>query len=142
MVLTDMPDAVDIEQQLLLSGSLEALFDRMLAAMAESRATSYLASLCPGRPPSGQIGAEHLSLLATMARHHIALVAPKRLWLMGKSASCAILGMSDAEARGRLHTLNIGGAMLPTIATAHPRLFEGSPSRKSAAWAEMQRLLI
>jgi hypothetical protein len=27
------------------------------------------------------------------------------------------------------------------IATAHPRLFEGSKARKAAAWAEMQRLI-
>jgi uracil-DNA glycosylase len=100
-----------------------------------------IAALSPGRPMSGRLQQESIAALAEIARHHIALVAPKQLWLMGSAASRAILGIDDAAARGKLHDVNLNGRKVKVIATAHPRFFEGSKARKAAAWTEMQRLM-
>jgi uracil-DNA glycosylase len=141
MILTDFPEHDDIAAGRWMAGALETVFDGMLAALGTDRASVYLASLCPGRPVSGLIADEALPELARIARHHMALVRPKQLWLIGTAPSRAILGMSDAAAKGRLHSVNLDGVTILTIATAHPRHFEGSKSRKAAAWVEMQRLL-
>jgi len=141
MILTDFPEHDDVAAGRWMAGALEAVFDGMLAALGTDRASVYLAALCPGRPASGLITDAALPELARLARHHVSLVCPKQLWLMGTAPSRAILGMSDAAAKGRLHLVNLAGVTIPTIATAHPRHFEGSKSRKAAAWTEMQRLL-
>lgn len=139
MILVDFPDADDLEKALPLS---DPVFDKMLEAIGRTRASAYISFLCPGRPLTGRIPDESLDVLAELARRHIALVAPKQLWLVGSAASRAILGVDDARARGSLHRVNQDGVTMDAIATAHPRMFDGSKSRKAAAWAEMQRLIL
>jgi uracil-DNA glycosylase len=141
MILADFPDQADIDAKMPLSGALGDLFDKMLSALGRNRSTVYIAMLSPGRPMSGRLQVESVAALAEIALHHIGLVGPKQLWLMGSAASRAILGIDDASARGKLHDVNLNGGKVKAIATAHPRFFEGSKSRKAAAWAEMQRLM-
>lgn len=141
MILADMPDAADIDAGAPFAGDTREVFDKMLAAIGHDRSSVYIAALCPGRPTTGRISPESIDELAEIARHHIALTEAAQLWLMGSAASRAILRMDDAAARGKLHNVNLNGRNVKAIATAHPRLFEGSKARKAAAWAEMQRLI-
>jgi uracil-DNA glycosylase len=139
MILVDFPDASDIEAGTPLC---DPIFDKMLEAIGRTRETAYIAFLCPGRPLTGRIADDSLETLTELARRHISLIAPKQLWLIGTAASRAILGIDDARARGNLHHVNHDGITMDAIATAHPRMFDGSKSRKAAAWAEMQRLIL
>ena len=139
MVLVDFPDAADIDSGQLLS---DPVFDKMLDALGRDRGSVYIAALCPGRPMTGRLADQSITPLAILAKQHIAFVAPKQLWLVGGAASRAILGIDDAAAKGKLHKVNLPGGTMDAIATAHPRMFDGSKSRKSAAWVEMQRLII
>jgi uracil-DNA glycosylase len=141
MILADFPDHDDLESGVPISGALAELFNKMLSALGRDRQSVYIATLCPARPLSGRLSPETIAELANIALHHITLVAPKQLWLMGGAASRAILGLDDAAARGKIHFVNLNGANVSVIATAHPRFFEGSKARKAAAWAEMQRLM-
>lgn len=141
MILADFPDREDVAAHEPLSGELGSLFELMLRAIARTRQSVYVAMLCPGRPPTGLLDEAAIAALAPIARHHIALAAPSLLWLMGSAASRAILGVSDADARGKLHVVNLNGCSVKAIATAHPRMFGDSKSRKAAAWTEMQRLI-
>ena len=141
MILTDVPDRTDLDAGQWFAEPLDGLFTMMLKALGRDRSLVYVAPLCPGRPATGRIGDDSLAELARIARHHIALVAPAQLWLMGTAPSRAILGMPDADAKGRLHAVNLTSVTVKTIATAHPRTFEGSKARKGAAWTEMQRLI-
>ncbi|MBA3897424.1 MAG: uracil-DNA glycosylase [Sphingomonadaceae bacterium] len=140
MILTDLPELADIDAGLLIAGELGAMFERMLARLDRSRDTVYLASLSPGRPPSGRIAAAALDRLGEIARHHVGLAAPRQLWLMGDAASRAILGTDQFAAAGKLHTVNLDGVMIDAIATAHPRRLE-KPEDRKRAWADMQRLI-
>ena len=139
MILADFPDAADIEAERPLA---DPIFDKMLDALGRTRATVYVATLCPGRPMTGRLTSETVDTLAVLAKQHIAFVAPKQLWLVGGAASRAILGIDDATAKGKLHDVNVSGTIMETISTAHPRMFDGSKARKAAAWTEMQRLMI
>ncbi len=141
MILTDMPELADTDSGMLIAGELSAMFERMLALLGRDRDTIYLASVCPGRPPSGRLTETALDRLSEIARHHIRLAAPKQLWLMGKAASRAILGTDEIAAAGKLHEINLDGTTMAAIATAHPRLLNGSADLKKRAWADMQRLI-
>ncbi len=139
MVLSDFPDHGDIEAGHLLSGELGELFDKMLAAIGHDRSTIYLASVAPTRPATGQLNGAALAALGPIACQHAALIAPKQLWVLGSAASRAILGISDLQAHGSLHSVNLNGHMIETVATAHPR-FLTDKDKKRRAWTEMQRL--
>jgi uracil-DNA glycosylase len=141
MILIDVPEAEDVTTGALLSGQAGALFDRMLAAIRRDRQSVYIAAICPGRPPGGSITEELLIDLAPLARQHIALVAPKRLWLMGQTASRAALGVDEASVRGRLGNFNHEGVNVTAVASVSPRFLLANPKRKAAAWADMQMLI-
>jgi uracil-DNA glycosylase len=137
MILADFPDAADIEGGRPLA---DPIFDKMLDALGRTHDSVYIATLCPGRPMTGRLTPETINALAVLAKQHIGFIAPKQLWLVGGAASRAILGIDDAAAKGKLHIVNHLGTIMDAIATAHPRMFDGSKSRKAAAWTEMQRL--
>lgn len=141
MVLVDFPESADGDAGHLLSGELAALFDKMLVAMDTDRARTYLASVAPGRPARGRLDDAALEILGPLAKRHVELAAPKRLWIMGTAASRAILGMSDLEAHGKLHSVNLNGVMIDAVVTAHPR-FLTDMDKKRRAWTEMQRLIV
>ncbi len=141
MILTDTPEASDVDAGKLFSGELGALFDKMLAALGLDRSRIYCASLCPARPLSGQIDAIFLPRFAEIARHHIHLAAPKRVWLLGQTTSRALLGMDDVTARGKLHLINHEGHIVESVVSIHPRRLIQSPQRKADVWVDMQRLV-
>lgn len=140
MVVTDVPEATDVESGRLLSGEVGALLERMLGAIGHDRASVYLATLAPARPPTGRLDAAAEQVLAPVLLHHIALVGPAKLWLLGRAASRAVLGMDETAAAGRLHCVNQGGITIDAIATAHPRILLREPRLKARVWEDMQRL--
>jgi uracil-DNA glycosylase len=141
MILIDMPEATDADAGTLLSGEIAELVDKMLVAIGRDRSTVYIASVSPGRTPTGRLAESTLGRLSEIARHHVALAAPEKLWLMGDAASRAILGVSQMAARGSLHVVNQHGGKRVAIASAHPRLLLQTPKRKAEVWADMQRLM-
>lgn len=141
MILVDMPEAEDEQRDSLLSGDCGLLFEKMLAAMGRDRQSCYMAALSPSRPASGLIADDSLPVLADIARHHIGLARPKRLWLMGNATSRAILGMDLIKARGSLYKINHGGSIVEAVVSFAPPFLLKNPQRKAAAWADMQALM-
>lgn len=140
MVLLDCPDRGD-EHDGLLSGAAGRLFDRMMAAIGLTREAVHLATVCAKRPTAGRTPADHEARLAQIATHHIGLVAPKRLLLMGNAASRAILGTETRVARERLHRINHAGGQAGVVASYHPRFLLDKPAAKAGAWADLQLLM-
>lgn len=138
MVLVDCPDRDD--RATLLSGATALLFDRMLAAIGLTRDAVHLAALCAKRPTAGRLPVEAGERLSELALHHIALVAPKRLLVLGNAASRAVLATDVAPARGRLHPLNHKGGTSEVVASFHPRFLLEKPAAKAGAWADLLRL--
>ena len=139
MVLVDCPDRDDRDS--LLSGAPARLFDRMLAAIGLTREAVHLAALCAKRPTAGRLPGEAGERLSELALHHIGLVAPKRLLVLGNAASRAILATDVAPARGRYHSLNHDGGSTEVVASFHPRFLLEKPAAKAGAWADLQRLI-
>ena len=139
MVLVDCPDRGDTD--CLLGGAAGKLFDRMLAAIGLSRDTVHLAAVCARRPAAGRMPRELEAALHRLAAHHVALLAPKRLLLLGDGASKAITGTEVLRARGRLHDVNHGSVETGAVATFHPRLLLERPAQKADAWKDLQMLM-
>jgi DNA polymerase len=140
MVMLDMPEPADGVAGKLLSDETGRLLDRMLAAIGRDRGSVYLSALLLARPAGGRIDADKLPAIAALARHHIALAAPKRLLLMGSTVSRAILGTELASLRGRLHFVNHDGANVETVASFAPRFLIQNPGRKADAWKDLRLL--
>jgi DNA polymerase len=138
MLILDMPEQGDRAAEQLLSGEVGQLFDKMLGAMGLSRETAYLVPLSPARSASGRLTPDIVATLGTLMRHHIALVRPKRLLLLGDAPTRALLGFGCVEARGRSHEISGDFGQIPAIASFHPRLLIQTPDRKKAAWADLQ----
>jgi uracil-DNA glycosylase family 4 len=154
MVLVDCPDRDDGDAGALLSGASGRLLDKMLAAIGLTRDEVHLAAVCAKRPTAGRIQSEVEARLSEIAKHHIGLVAPKRLLLLGNAASRAILGTELQAARGRLHGFNhktgetgsgsaSGEASDETgvVASFHPRFLIEKPAAKAEAWKDLQMLM-
>ncbi|WP_310097021.1 uracil-DNA glycosylase family protein [Sphingomonas sp. BE138] len=139
MVFVDCPERDD--RDMLMEGEVGRLFDRMLAAIGRSRADTALASVCVRRPTTGRVPRDIEARLGEIARHHVALAAPKRLLVMGDAASRAILAMNVADARGRFHVLNHkDGRVTHVVASHHPRFLLDRPAAKAEAWKDLLML--
>ena len=140
MIIADVPEAGDADVGTLLSGDVGGLLDKMLAAMGRDRASVYLATIAPARPANGRLDDAAEAILAPILRRHITLVAPQKLWLLGRAASRAVLGMDEVSASGTLHCVNQDGFTMSVIATVHPRILLREPKLKGRVWEDMKRL--
>ncbi|HWI85778.1 MAG TPA: uracil-DNA glycosylase family protein [Sphingomonas sp.] len=139
IIVVDMPETGDRTSGALLSGEVGALFDRMLGAIGLARDKIYLIPFAPARPTSGRVGDADLAALTPLLRHHLALASPKRLLLLGDAPTQALLCLSAAQARETVHSVEIAGRTVQTIASIHPRLVNLKRDYRPLAWADLQR---
>ena len=146
MILVDCPDREDgpagddAEWHARPAVRPDARRDRPVA-----RDVVHIAAVCARRPAAGRVDPAVEARLAAIALHHVRLVAPKRLLLLGNAASRAILGMDAATARGRLRGLNHEGRDkdpdIGVVASFHPRFLIEKPALKAEAWKDLQMLI-
>ena len=140
VVMTAMPSVEDCAAGTMLSGAAGRLFDRMLAAIGRSRETSYIAGLSCLRPAGGRLDPAGATRCAEIARHHLGLVAPKAVLVLGDACSKALLGLGAAQARGKVHRITTPAGEVAAIVTLHPDYLLGQPAAKALAWADLQLL--
>jgi len=141
MVLAGMPSGQDCASGTLLSGQAGILFDRMLAAIGRSRETIYLAGLSCLRAPGGRFNPAGAARCGEIARHHLGLVAPKAVLLLGDGSAQPLLGLGVAQARGRVHAVETPNGSFRAVATLSPDYLLSQPSAKARAWADLQLLM-
>jgi DNA polymerase len=141
MILTDMPSHEDCEANSLLSGKAGTLFDNMLAAIGRDRDSVYLAALSCLRSPSGSFDPASAQKCAMLARHHISLVAPNALLLLGDNCARALLGAGVIDGRARWHEMATDAGPIAAIATFHPNYLLEQQSAKRHAWADLSMLM-
>ena len=140
VVMTAMPSVEDCAAGTMLSGAAGRLFDRMLAAIGQSRDISYMAGLSCLRPAEGRFDAAGAKRCAEIARHHLGLVAPKAALLLGDDCAKAVLGASVSATRGKVHQLATPAGEIAAIVTFHPDHLLRRPVDKMWAWADLQLL--
>ncbi|WP_326524575.1 uracil-DNA glycosylase family protein [Sphingomonas sp.] len=136
MVVVDYPEGDG-----LIGGAAGVLFDGMMAAIGTDRAGVYLTTFITARPLGGRIAPEMTPRLAELTTHHIALVRPRRLLLLGQALSRAF-GGTDAPAPTRnLRAINLENGTVEAVASLHPRYLLDHPERKRLAWDDLQLLM-
>ena len=135
MILTDTPEADDSDS--LMSGAAGRLLDRMLAAIGQKRESVYLASLAWARPLTGQIPADSEARLIELALHHVGLVGPRKLLLLGQSAN-RVQGTTNGSGLGNgIQDINHSGGKTEVVATYHPRFLMERSAAKAEAWKHL-----
>ena len=140
MILADCPDRGD-QGRLLSGGATGRLFDRMLLAIGVERSAVHIAAVCLRRPTAGKVPRDAAGRLGEIARHHVALVRPERLLLLGGGATEPVLGLNLVQARGRLHAVNHEAGTVRVAATHHPRYLLDRPACKAESWKDLRLLM-
>lgn len=135
MILADMPASDD--QGNPLGGESWALAVRMLAAIGLTPDQAYVASIACFAAPGARLDAADLERCADIARHHVALVKPRRLLLFGDGPARALTGQPVIRARDKVHKV----AGVRAVATFHPRHLRTRPEHKALAWRDLLLLM-
>lgn len=135
VIVADVPEIEDSER--LMSGPAGRLLDRMLAAVGQSRESVYLMPLATARPVTGRIAPDDEPRLLELARHHLTLLKPAKLLLLGQSASRVLAETMGNSLTNPIRLVNHFGANTVTVASYHPRFLLERPAAKSEAWKHL-----
>ena len=136
MVVVDYPDG-----DAMIGDAAGRLFDRMLAAIGLARESIYLTTLSTVRPLGGRIAPETLPQLAELLRHHVVLVRPKRLLLLGQAPSRALTGTDATQGSRSLRAINLETGTVYAVTSLHPRFLIEKPAMKAEAWKDLILLM-
>lgn len=137
MLMTDCPDAEDMAAGQLFSGKAGVLLEGMLAAIGLVRKEVRIGALLASRPPGGMIDPDMAGRLAQVARHHVSLVRPRIVVMVGQNAM-RTLGI-DHVTIDQLQ-FNHGGANMAVRGIHHPRLLIERPLLKRQAWEALKQV--
>ncbi len=118
-------------------GQAGRLLDSMLAALGIARGNRvYIANVLKCRPPNNRAPEPgEAEACRPYLDRQIALIAPKLIVALGKSAATALLGVDAtiASLRGRAHRYR----GVPLIVTYHPAYLLRSLPDKAKAWEDL-----
>jgi len=131
MIVVEEPEAGDTDT--LLSGPHGKLLDAILTAFGTKREEVYLASALPRHTPGTDWAAMNARGIGQVLAHHVALVAPKRLFVLGGNV-LPLLGHESPQRPAVLRSLNHEGGSIPMLASwALPALL-AQPRAKPVLW--------
>lgn len=128
LVLVPMPEAGDSD--LLLSGTQGTLVANMLRAMGIAPEAAYIASALPRYLPLADWPGLHADGLGDVLAHHIGLVAPRRLLVLGND----ILPLLGLEKRQGVRDLPLNGEAIQLLASYAPENLLDNPKARAALW--------
>jgi uracil-DNA glycosylase family 4 len=118
-------------------GQAGRLLDSMLAALGMRRGENvFIANVLKCRPPNNRTPEPgEVEACRPYLERQIALLQPKLIVALGKSAAAQLLGTdaSIASLRGRVHRCN----GLPLVVTYHPAYLLRSLPEKAKAWEDL-----
>lgn len=137
MLLSGIPAPEDAAEGRPIAGPAWELTKQMLAAIGFTEAQAYVAALTCFSGAGSRMSAREAESCRDSLLHQMALVAPKRLLLLGDAPARLLLGAPLAQARGKVHRINA----IPTVVTFHPRHLLGRNGDKSLAWRDLLLLM-
>ncbi len=118
-------------------GQAGKLLDSMLAAIKLKRGNNvYIANIVKCRPPNNRTPeADEVATCLPYLQQQIALIKPKLIVALGKTAATSLLGRDATlgSLRGTLHDYH----GIPLIVTFHPAYLLRSPAEKAKAWQDL-----
>jgi len=131
MVLVPMPEAGDTGQ--LLAGPQGKLVSAMLAAMGIGEDAAYLAAALPRHASHPDWQALAQRQLGNVLVHHVGLVRPKRLLLLGR-AMLPLFGHDPAQAGATPRQIALEGCEVPALASFGPEALLATPRFRAGLW--------
>ena len=118
-------------------GQAGKLLDNMLASIKLKRGNNvYIANVVKCRPPENRTpDAEEVATCLPYLKQQIALIKPKLIVALGKTAATSLLGKEATlgSMRGTLHDFE----GTPLLVTYHPAYLLRSPAEKAKAWQDL-----
>jgi DNA polymerase len=118
-------------------GQAGKLLDSMLAAIKLKRGNNvYIANIVKCRPPGNRNPqADEIAQCLPYLQRQIALIQPKLIVALGKTAATALLGTEATlgSLRGKLHDYR----GIPLLVTYHPAYLLRSPMEKAKTWQDL-----
>ena len=118
-------------------GQAGKLLDNMLAAIRLKRgANVYIANIVKCRPPGNRTPEpDEIATCLPYLQQQIALIKPKLIIALGKTAATSLLGRDATlgSLRGTVHDYQ----GIPLIVTYHPAYLLRSPAEKAKAWQDL-----
>lgn len=141
MIITHAPDAGSHNHGAPFDAEGMRLLGRMTRAIGLDVADCYRASLSLVAPAGGMLDPLVLEALLMRMRHHIGLVAPTALLLVGDQVNRALVPTDTLDVTKNLPFVNHLGGIVPTAAITHPRLMLAQPMAKAGAWRALRDLV-
>ena len=118
-------------------GQAGKLLDNMLAAIRLKRGSNvYIANIVKCRPPENRTPESgEIATCLPYLQQQIALIKPKLIVALGKTAATTLLGRESTlgSLRGTVHEYQ----GIPLIVTYHPAYLLRSPAEKAKAWQDL-----
>ncbi|MBI5891246.1 MAG: uracil-DNA glycosylase [Nitrosomonadales bacterium] len=118
-------------------GQAGKLLDSMLAAIRLKRGDNvYIANIVKCRPPDNRTPEpDEIATCLPYLQRQVALIKPKLIVALGKTAATALLGRDATlgSLRGTVHEYQ----GVPLIVTYHPAYLLRSPAEKAKAWQDL-----
>lgn len=118
-------------------GQAGKLLDNMLASIKLKRGNNvYIANVVKCRPPDNRTPeSDEVATCLPYLKQQIALIKPKLIVALGKTAATALLGKEATlgSMRGTLHDFE----GTPLLVTYHPAYLLRSPAEKAKAWQDL-----
>lgn len=145
MIVGDHPHGDDDRSGKPFAGEAGELLDKMMAAIGLDRGHDsengfYVSTIIPWRPPGNRKPSlDELTICLPFIKKHIELAKPKVLFLMGHTASSALLGLdSPTKAiRGKWQTLSINKQNIDVLPSYHPSRLLKQPQLKRDSWQDL-----
>jgi len=140
MLVGEAPGKDEDLQGLPFVGESGKLLDKMLAAIGIDRTGCYITNMLPWRPPGNRDPSQdELVACQPFLERHIALVQPRLLVFVGKTAAHALLGqtLGITRLRGRWFSYERDGMSIPALPIFHPAYLLRQPSQKRETWRDM-----
>ena len=145
MLVGEGPGAEEDRAGVPFVGASGQLLSRMLASIGLDRTRYLITNLIPWRPPGNRNPTDtEVQICLPFLQRHIALVRPRRLVLLGKLSTGALLGapVRIQQARGKWVEVTVPGleTPVPALPMLHPAFLLRNAGAKRAAWADMVEL--
>lgn len=128
MVLVPQPEEADRER--LLEGPQGRLLANMLGAMGLEESAVYLAAALPCHTPMADLAGIAASGMDAVTAHHVALVRPVRLLVLGTGLA-AMIGMTPDRP---LREINHAGVKVPVLMSETLEALMEMPRLKARFW--------
>ena len=136
MIVGDAPGEEEDKEARSFAGPAGQLLDNMLKALSLTREQVYLTHALKCRTPVGRNASQvEVSHCATYLARQVALIQPKVILAMGRTAALALL--QSAEPLGKLRSQVHSFKGVPVVVTYPPAYLLRNQADKAKAWADL-----